>query len=63
MRKGRAMKGYHKDAIHKPRSDPLCSTVGNAHWSPEDARTVAEILAEADTKMYGAKHRHSNGKV
>jgi diguanylate cyclase (GGDEF)-like protein len=42
---------------------PVTLSIGSAHWRPEDARTVEEILAEADAKMYEAKRRHSSGEI
>ena len=45
MRKGRAMRGYFRDAIHKPGPDPLGSTIGNAHWEPKGGRMLGQILA------------------
>jgi diguanylate cyclase (GGDEF)-like protein/PAS domain S-box-containing protein len=38
---------------------PVTLSIGSAHWSPGDERTVEEILAEADDKMYVEKQRHA----
>ena len=55
MRKGRTMRKYYRDAICKPRSDPLGSTIGNAYWPPENTRTIEKILTEVNRKMYEEK--------
>lgn len=34
---------------------PVTLSIGSSHWSPSDARSVKEILAEADRRMYEAK--------
>lgn len=36
---------------------PVTLSIGSAHWSPQDGRSVMEVLAEADRHMYEAK-RH-----
>ncbi len=52
MRKGRAMRKYYRGAVHRPKSGPLGSTIGNAHWEPKGGRMLEQILAEADMRMY-----------
>lgn len=34
-------------------------SIGTAHWSPEDGRSVKEVLAEADKRMYAAKRNNN----
>ena len=40
---------------------PVTLSIGSAHWSPEDERTVEEILAEADMRMYEEKRGQAAG--
>lgn len=37
-------------------------SIGSAHWTPEDARPMEEVLAEADSRMYEEK-RGLNGST
>lgn len=41
---------------------PVTFSIGCAHWSPNDDRTVKEVLAEADRRMYEFKRnqKHAN---
>jgi len=36
---------------------PVTLAIGSAHWEPDRDRTVAQVLAEADQKMYEEKQR------
>ena len=41
---------------------PVTFSIGSAHWSPDDSRSVEEVLAAADERMYESK-RSLNGSI
>jgi len=55
-----------KIAFHnkkKGRPDfPVTLSIGSAYWDPKEAKSVDQILNEADRRMYGEKKRH-NGRT
>ena len=42
---------------------PVTLSIGNAYWNPKDAKSVEEILNEADRWMYEDKKRHNGHAV
>jgi len=42
---------------------PVTLSIGSAVWTPSEAESVEEVLAEADSRMYEAKREHDSGDL